>query len=403
MAHKIDWQQFFRTFRSWLFKSQDWLILAVGTILALVLRILLRGYVSGDAVTGFIPWFEFIKSQKGLPALAHGFSGYPPLYLYMLVIAYYANLVLDVHDLFAIKLIPIIFDFFAAFWVLKIVQIRFPTRAAAGLAALAYLFLPTVFINSSMWGQNDGIFIAFLLGMTYYLLKRRSIPAMIFFGLALSIKLQAIFVAPALAILLLLGELPFLTLLIPFLVYFVTLLPAWALGRPLGELLTLYVGQVTSFEQLTLNAPTAYALINPSVFYLFKVAGVILALALLMIGIWAIYRMHPRLDERLLLHLLTSSALLSVYLLPMMHERYFIVAEVFCLVLAFYRPRLAGLVIGLQILSLSTTSSYFFGSTFLSLANASLIMLALLVWLVYDLALILKTDQAGSFLPGTKD
>jgi Gpi18-like mannosyltransferase len=211
---------------NWVRRSDDWLILAVGLILALVLRLLLRGYVSGDTLTGFIPWYEYIESQGGFPALAHDFSGYPPLYLYMLVISYSVNQWLNVSSLLAIKLIPILFDFFGAFWFYKIVHLKFPGKTIAKLAALAYLFLPTVFINSSMWGQNDGVFIAFLLAMTYYLLKRRNVPAMLFFGLAFSIKLQAIFIAPVLAVLVLLGQLPFFTLFIVPLVYFVTLIPS---------------------------------------------------------------------------------------------------------------------------------------------------------------------------------
>jgi Gpi18-like mannosyltransferase len=375
---------------NWVRRSDDWLILAVGLILALVLRLLLRGYVSGDTLTGFIPWYEYIESQGGFPALAHDFSGYPPLYLYMLVISYSVNQWLNVSSLLAIKLIPILFDFFGAFWFYKIVHLKFPGKTIAKLAALAYLFLPTVFINSSMWGQNDGVFIAFLLAMTYYLLKRRNVPAMLFFGLAFSIKLQAIFIAPVLAVLVLLGQLPFFTLFIVPLVYFVTLIPSWAFGRSIWDLLTLYVGQVNSFEQLTLNAPTFYAFIDQSVFYLFKTVGIVLAIAILMMGIWGVYKLRPRIHPELILHLMASTSLLAVYILPMMHERYFIVAEVFCLLLAFYRPRLAGLVIGLQILALSTTSSYFYGTTFLTVPTASLMMLVLLVWLLYDLASLLK-------------
>ena len=62
-------------------KNEDWLFLLIGLALALALRLLLRGYVSGDAVTGSLPWYDYIESHQVIEALKHNFSGYPPLYL----------------------------------------------------------------------------------------------------------------------------------------------------------------------------------------------------------------------------------------------------------------------------------------------------------------------------------
>ena len=144
--------------------------------IAFAIRLMLRGYISGDAVTGFLPWYEYIKSQGGFPALGHSFSGYSPLYLYMLTLSELLNSMLNISELTVIKLIPIAFDFFGAFWFAKIVRLRYPRAVVGYLAALAYLFLPTVFINSSMWGQIDGIFTALLLPAIYFLLNNRNFP-----------------------------------------------------------------------------------------------------------------------------------------------------------------------------------------------------------------------------------
>jgi Gpi18-like mannosyltransferase len=70
-------------------------------------------------------------------------------------------------------------------------------------AALAVLFTPTVILNSSFWGQADAIHTTFLLACLYFLVTRREIPAFIAFGVAVAFKLQAIFLAPLLLILLL--------------------------------------------------------------------------------------------------------------------------------------------------------------------------------------------------------
>jgi Gpi18-like mannosyltransferase len=382
-------------------KNEDWLFLLIGLALALALRLLLRGYVSGDAVTGSLPWYDYIESHQGIEALKHNFSGYPPLYLYMLVASYYINQFLNLSHLAAIKSISIVFDFFAAFWFGKIVQLKYPGKTVSFCAALAFLFLPTVFMNGPMWGQIDGIFTSFLLASMYYLLKQRDMMAMVAFGLGLSIKFQAIFLAPFLLVLFLLRKLSFRSLLLAPAVVLITLVPSWIIGRPLDQLLMIYVNQVGSFDALTLDAPTFYALIDNSVNYLFNLGGVIIAAAIVMIAVFTVYKMRPFLKPDLLVGLAAACLLLVTYILPMMHERYFFPAEVFFLLFAFYRPRIAFVPIGLQITALVTYSDYFFGRTFLPLTTDSLIMLALLVFVLYDIAkmLIEGREEAKRQMP----
>lgn len=374
-------------------KYEDQLFLFFGLSIALLIRYLLRSYVTWDARI-ILSWYDYIESMGGIPALGHGFSGYLPLYLYMLTFVEYINRFLNVEPLSLIKVISIGFDFIAAFWIAKIVQIKYPGKTIGSLAALAYLFLPTVFINSAMWGQIDSVHVSFMLATLYCLLKRRNNWAMIAFGLGMSIKFQTIFMAPALLILVLLGYLSFASLFLIPAVYIVTILPAWALGRSLWELLTMFFYLANTFEEITLNGPTMYALLNNSAAYLLNTPGILVAFAIVMLAVFAVYKLRPKMDTELIIHLSTCAVLLTPYVLPKMHERYFYAAEVFCLLLAFYRPRLAFLVIGLQVAALSTYDRYLFGDTFLSLANASLLMLAILTWLIYDVAKLLR-DKAG--------
>lgn len=42
------------------------------------------------------------------------------------------------------------------------------------------------------------------------------------------------------------------------LVYLVTIIPAWIAGRPLTDLLLIYLGQSQKFKELTKNAPNLY-------------------------------------------------------------------------------------------------------------------------------------------------
>ena len=150
-----------------------------------------------------------------------------------------------------------------------------------------------------------------------------------------------------------------------------------------------------SFDQLTLNAPTFYALIDNSVNYLFNNAGVIVAGALVMLAVYALYKLRPNLTPDLMVTLAAVCLLLIVYLLPKMHERYFFPAEVFFLLAAFYRPRLAWVVVALQVTALSTYVSYFFGGTFLPLPIASLVNLAVLVLVLMDAGRLALANRAA--------
>src|ERR1035438_1018447 len=71
------------------------------------------------------------------------------------------------------------------------------------LKAAVVLFLPTVVLNSSLWGQIDATYASLGLGGLYFVLRRRPWLACTFFGLALSFKLQVVFLFPVLLLLVL--------------------------------------------------------------------------------------------------------------------------------------------------------------------------------------------------------
>ena len=67
----------------------------------------------------------------------------------------------------------------------------------AAITAFTVIWIsPVVLFNSSMWAQCDSIYTFFALLAVYLLYKEKNIPAFVFLGIALSFKLQAIFVLP---------------------------------------------------------------------------------------------------------------------------------------------------------------------------------------------------------------
>jgi Gpi18-like mannosyltransferase len=103
------------------------------------------------------------------------------------------------------------------------------------------LFAPTVVLNGSFWGETDMLYTSCLVACLYFLLAKKNTPGLIAFGLAFSFKLQAMFLAPFLLILLLKRAVSWKHLLLVPGVYLVTIIPAWLVGRPLPELLQVYL------------------------------------------------------------------------------------------------------------------------------------------------------------------
>jgi Gpi18-like mannosyltransferase len=129
-------------------KSSHLLFYAGGIILAILLRILLFDFETLDYQNFLSPWYDFIKENGGFPALGKDFSNYSPPYLYLLLLAVY----LPLKKLYAIKLITVLFDIAAAVLVFLIVRRKYRSFVIPAAASLVFLFTPTVFINSSMWG-----------------------------------------------------------------------------------------------------------------------------------------------------------------------------------------------------------------------------------------------------------
>jgi Gpi18-like mannosyltransferase len=105
------------------FKSlEDYLIVAVGVLLALALRASLLNFTTLDFRDFHGAWYDFVQKNGGIWALKYTFTNNTPLYEYLLVAANYAGL----SAILAVKLIPTIFDFINAFFVYRIVRLRYP-------------------------------------------------------------------------------------------------------------------------------------------------------------------------------------------------------------------------------------------------------------------------------------
>ena len=85
------------------------------------------------------------------------------------------------------------FDFISAGWLYWMVRRRWGAGWKPLAASAMLLLMPTVFLNSAAWGQVDSIFTTWMLVSVGLVLARRPGWASVAFGLALSLKPQAIF------------------------------------------------------------------------------------------------------------------------------------------------------------------------------------------------------------------
>ena len=317
----------------------------LGVLGALAVRWPLLPFESQDARNLFVAW-DFLVAN-GFSELRYDIHLYNPPYFYLLAGA--SAFLSWLPDLFAIKSVSVVFDFLLAFFVGKCVGLRYPeSKTKPVLAALVTLFAPTVVLNSAMWGQADAIYTAFLAGCLYFLLAGRQVRAFAAFGLAVSVKLQAVFLAPLFLWLLVKRAVDWRSFLAAPVVWFALLLPAWFFGRPLVDLLLIYVNQAGRATRLTMQAPNLYMWLPPSWYDAYPLFTA-LAVGVVVAGALVVRSSRARITPEIIVFLASFSVLLMPFILPKMHDRYFFPAEVFTIVLAFWFPRFwyAPVVLGL--------------------------------------------------------
>jgi Gpi18-like mannosyltransferase len=356
----------------------------VGLGLALGLRYTLLDFKSVDYYSSLKPWYLTLRSQ-GFSAFATGFSNYNPPYLYLLymVVRFLPRLPMVV----AVKLPAIAADLVCAWLVLLLVRLKFPNRPSLPLlAAGAILFAPTVVLNSSFWGQADSLVALGLLGAIYFLARGRPVWAMIFYGVALAFKLQAVFLAPVIVALALRRLIPWKALLVIPLVLLLALVPALIAGRPIVDLLGIYASQTSQYEYISMNAYTAYTWLPGSkqVFNLFLGPATLMGGAVALGLCYLIYKSPLKLKPELLIELALLATLLVPFFLPKMHERYFYAADVLSIVFAFVNPALFWVPIIVVGSSFASYQPFLFERDLIPLPVLTLAILIVILYLARD-------------------
>jgi len=349
---------------------------------AIAIRALLFDHLSADAYNFLIPWYNTL-AEKGFAGLSEPVGNYNILYQTIIALFTY----LPIKALHTYKLFSCVFDFLTAGLVAYVIYKSFSKRPGlkALIAYAAVLMSPLVFLNSACWAQCDVIYTFFCIFSVYHIYQEKYISSLILFGVALTFKLQAIFILPFLLFVYLYKKrFSILYFLIIPAVMVVLSLPGLFMGRGLNEIFTIYLDQTSKYKSMANNYPSFWLLFKTerldSFYKEFSTVAILLTLAVLLVLIivWLKKKVAFTLENVLIMAFLISYT--CVLFLPSMHERYGFIYEILGLMLAFWFVKTIPLLVLMYFSSIATYSKYLFQ---LSTNNTVLCAINTLVYVAY--------------------
>ena len=309
-------------------------VVAVAFLAGIAIRILARNYVTVDWALYLAPWYDHARLH-GFAGLKQEFTDYTPFYSYCLIAA--AKLDGFVSPVLLVKSISYVFELGCALVGARLVALVDPRPPRAAFAFAALWLSPTVLHNGAFWGQCDAIWTFFLLLSTWAVCVGRTRWAILAFGIAFSVKVQAVFFGPFLFGIVLRRRENLLWFGLVPLVYLALAVPSLLAGRPFGEVVSIYLAQTGFFRDLWKGAANLYNLV-PGDFYRpgLEIGLTIAAAAGLGLSVW-IARARTLSREGVLLAAALSLALMP-FLLPKMHDRFFYAFDAMIVILACLRP-----------------------------------------------------------------
>lgn len=216
-----------------------------------------------------------------------------------------------------------------------------------------------------MWGQCDSIYASFVLLSLYFLIKEKYIKSFIMLGIALSFKLQAIFILPIYIVLYVCKKkYSILHFLILPLTNIILCLPTLIIGNSLKNIMSVYFKQTTAYAScLVIKFPNIWNLFpaEPGVFYF---VGKMLFLILCGLMLFFIILNKVKFNKEKILLLGLWFIVIATFILPGMHERYLYVGEILSVIYYIVYKKNGYLAIFLNLCSLITYSIYLNGFEF---------------------------------------
>ncbi len=293
-------------------------------------------FASGDVIMFVVPWYEHIMTAGRIGAFAHPFSNYAPPYLYLLSVTSLLDGVLSPYYLVkTLSWVGVIWMVIAAYRLLQVLGGR-------PILAISLVLLPSIVANVSMLGQADTFWVAPCLLAVGASVRARWFWVAFWSGLAFAFKAQAAFFAPFVVHLFVTRRVPLHIWLVAPAVYVAAMFPAWLAGWPAWDLAMVYLRQAMwqpdkpPFYFISNGASwwTIYGWLFPQLALRTFWIGFVLAFFAVGVGIAVV----PRLTPRTTVMLAIISAVGIPFLLPGMHERFYILGDVLAFIYALVYP-----------------------------------------------------------------
>lgn len=307
------------------------IFLIIVSVLAIIARVSMLDFMSGDYTDFLKPWMDKIVELGKINSLKYKIGDYNVPYVTILTIFSY----IPVSSLLLIKGLSIIFDFICAIYAFKLVYKFINEKETARLISdICYaivLFLPTVLINSAAWAQSDIIYTTFIIMSLYYLKENKVFISFLLLGISFAFKLQFIFILPLYIVLYFRrNDISILHFLLIPIVNIIMCLPAICMGKSIMDCISIYFTQTSTYTDLTLNYPNLY---NAFVNFFNNQSLVLVIFTAVIIGILIFYILSKKLKvENNIIRVGLMFIMIMVYFLPRMHERYGFLAEILSII-----------------------------------------------------------------------
>ena len=315
-------------------ERRKWLVAGALALLALHSPLMLQ-HLAGDVLFFVIPWYQQIIEHGRVGVFGQPFSNYTPPYLYLLSATSLFDGLLE--PFYLIKLL----SWVGGIWLVVAAHRLLRALDCDPTIGVAVLLLPSVVANISMLGQADTFWVAPCVLALAAAVRERWFWVAFWSGLAFSFKAQAVFFAPFVLHLFIARRVSWKMWLVPAAVYVASMFPAWLVGWPAWDLATVYLRQAawqpddgTIFVSNGASWWTWFGYALPETAITLFWFGIVTAF----VAIAAYLRLVPLSDPRKLFLAAIISAVAVPFLLPGMHERFYLLADVLAFLYAVAFP-----------------------------------------------------------------
>lgn len=352
----------------------------------MLIRICLLYMITWDYKDFLNPWVEEMRGLSAREAISGYKGNYNLPYIYLIfLISRYSG-----YDLMIIKAFSSLFDVVLAYYVMKCVSLKYHGKYMQAAAFVLTLAIPTVFYNSSAWGQCDAVYVAFCIGMLYYGISGQSKKAVIAWTLGFAFKLQSVFALPIMLLLMTKKKIKWKDMIFIPITYFIIMIPALLCGKSFMSCLSVYYNQLGDVSVLSCGAQNIWLLVKDAPFPPYNKLAVYLAGTATVFFTGICYVKRDRLDTDNMIHAFLCISLLLPFLLPQMHDRYFYMADIASLLYFFYDRKKFYVPLIVVYSSFNSYRNYLNIGDFGKDVYISFVLLFLIAKLINDLFIKLK-------------